>query len=211
MNDAAATWKGTWGDRCCSPGAAVRLLLRPSLLSRSSTWEIYFCCTTGDAQTIPGNHRCHQTCHSHQPRAAGAAPRAQAALGCCLRDARQQKGAGRGLHRRGLSNPKMLPPPAGGEEGQEFTGGGSPGGTSMPRPLASPPASGPRSRVFQGATESRAPLEKGCHQDAHDSAMWVCLWGYRCSAADRTCWPWGWGGCGCFPPAEDTSQFVSVG
>lgn len=189
----------------------------PSLLSRSSTWEIYFCCITGDAQTIPGNHRCHQTCHSHQPRAAGAAPRAQAALGCCLREARQQKGAGRGLHRRGVSNPKMLPPQQEGRKGGHSRGEAAPVAPPCPVPWLHLLHRGHTHECFKVPRSlghlwrrdvTEMPTTQPCGSVFGGS---ICFWGYRRGAADRTCWAWGWGGCGCFPPAEDTSQFVSVG
>ena len=204
-----------WGDsghsvRCCRPPPP-----HPSLLPCSSTWEIYFCCIASDAQAIPGNHGCHQTCHSHQLCAASTGPRVRAALGCCLRGVRQQKGAGRGLHRRGLPHPKCFPCSgwAGGEEGRVCTGGGS--------PSASPPAMGPHSQAFQDATEPRAPLEKGCHRDAHSSATWASIGlplgvlsafgGHSPSGCRQDVLARGGRGVCCFPPAEDMSPFVSVG
>lgn len=116
------------GDSGCSPGASIHLLSAPPSSLAAAPGKFFFFCITSDAQTIAGNHWCHQTCHSHQLCAANTGPWARAALGCCPRGTRQQKGAGRGLHRWGGLCLKCLPCSgwAGGEEGWARTGDAGP-------------------------------------------------------------------------------------
>lgn len=198
-NDTAANWEGLWGTVAAPqvlPSTSSPLLPPPLQQHLGNLFLLHHkrCPDYCWKPPVPSDLSLASTLH-RQRRSLGTA-----ALGCCPRGARQQKGAGRGLHRWGLLCLKCLPCSGWARRGGRM---GMHGGCS---PLVLPPA-------FQHATEPQAPWETPLgHSGQCGSAFgaFICFQGHSPRSRRQNVLAPRGGFC-CFPPAEDTFLVVSVG
>lgn len=211
-----------WGDRCCSPGAAVRLLPTPRSLAAQHLGNSFLlhcgqCPDYSWKPPVPSDLSLAST-----PRCRCRSP-AQAALGCCPQGAGRQKGAG--VCTAGVflaQNASLQQAGREGRKGGRAPGGGNPGGTSVPHP-----GFVPWLHLLQwGCAHKRFKMPRGLghlwRRDVTETAraqprgpVRVCLRGFYLghspSGRRRDAPAPGKGEVCCFPPAEDTAPFVSVG